>query len=119
MNEPSSNGDNGRDTLGRFKPGNPGGPGNPNARAVARLRQALVNGLTDEKAEAIARKLIEEAEKGERWAVHEVFDRVCGKAKQETDLTISKGGLNVADMSEEELQRLAAGIVAQVKDPRP
>ena len=112
MSKPSPNGDNGRDPLGRFTLGNPGGPGNPNARAVARLRQALIKCLTDEKTEAIVAKLIEQAVKGEHWAIHEVFDRVCGKAKAETDLNINRG-LSIAELSEEEIERLAAGFAAK------
>ncbi len=41
MNDPSTNGANGRDAAtGRFLAGNSGGPGNPYAERVAALRSA-------------------------------------------------------------------------------
>jgi len=42
-NENANPSSDGRDTMGRFAPGNSGGPGNPFARKVASLRQALLD----------------------------------------------------------------------------
>jgi hypothetical protein len=48
----------GRDSSGRFAPGNSGGPGNPFARQVAGLRRALIDALTPDDFHAIAQKLL-------------------------------------------------------------
>lgn len=60
---PKPNGPNGtqivRDARGRFAQGTKGGPGNPHARAVGRLRSALLATVTPEDVAAVARKLLE------------------------------------------------------------
>src|ERR1700736_3300789 len=51
----------GHDALGRFTRGNAGGPGNPFARQVARLRQVLLDSVTEEDMANIAGQLVVQA----------------------------------------------------------
>ena len=82
---PSPNGGNGRNALGRFAAGNPGGPGNPLGPQVARLRSALLRAVTEEDMRALIAKLLELAKGGNVQAIKEVLDRCLGKP-QEADL---------------------------------
>jgi len=75
----------GRDSRGRFAPGNPGGPGNPHARKVAELRQALVNFVTAEDMKEIALILKEKAKMGNLAAIKLLFQYVLGKPLAATD----------------------------------
>ncbi len=79
MLTPLLNGQNGRDTNGRFLPGNQGGPGNPYARKTAELRRMILDVVTADDILAVVRTLIERAKIGEKWAVRELFDRTIGK----------------------------------------
>lgn len=85
MNERSKNGENGRDSRGRFLPGNPGGPGNPHARKVAALRASLLSAVNTTMLRRIVRALIAKAVNGDVVAAREVLDRVLGKPS-ETEL---------------------------------
>jgi len=78
--QPLPNGPNGRDGLGRFAKGNPGGPGNPNIRNVNRWRAVLAESVTVEQIKAVIEILVVKAKLGEAWAIHELLDRVLGKA---------------------------------------
>ena len=83
-NDPTSNG---RDGKGRFTPGNPGGPGNPHAARTARLRSALLDAVTPEDVQTVARRMVEEAKAGNVQAGRELLDRVLGKAHQTRTVT--------------------------------
>jgi len=76
---PSPNGDNGRDSLGRFAVGNSGGPGNPHAAQVGRLRSALLDAVTSDDMRAVALALVEKAKAGDITAARVLSDRVLGK----------------------------------------
>ena len=76
---PSPNGLNGRDTAGRFAPGNSGGPGNPYAKRVAALRAAMLDGVAEEDMRAVLSKLVELAKAGSIPAAKEVLDRCLGR----------------------------------------
>lgn len=76
---PSPNGDNGRDTRGRFASGNSGGPGNPHAKHIGRLRSALLSAVTENDMQAVISKLVEMAKAGNVSAIREVFNRTLGK----------------------------------------
>ncbi len=52
---------NGRDTGGRFAPGNVGGPGNPHAAKVTKLRSALFRAVTEQYIREVLAALIREA----------------------------------------------------------
>lgn len=82
---PSPNGTNGRDELGRFANGNAGGPGNPHAASVARFRRVLLEAVTDADMLEVVGVLVERAKAGDRWAVCELLDRCCGKARSMPD----------------------------------
>lgn len=72
------------DVRGKFARGNPGGPG-PGAiisRRMQRWRCAMLRCVTPEDFDAIAAKLIDLAKAGDIHAIHEFFDRVCGKAQK-------------------------------------
>ena len=75
-------GQHGRDASGRFVKGCKGGPGNPHAQHVGQLRSALLEAVTAEDMEAIARKLVESAKAGNVQAVKELLDRLVGKPAQ-------------------------------------
>ena len=76
---PSANADNGRDTSGRFAPGNKGGPGNPFGRLMAMLRCALCRRIKPEDVEAIANVLIAKAKEGDVPAARLVLSYGIGK----------------------------------------
>lgn len=82
----------GRDRAGRFAKGNVGGPGNPHGRAVARLRQAVIDTVTDDDFAAIIRTLVDAAKAGEPWAVKELLDRTIGKPVSMPDDAPEVGG---------------------------
>ena len=79
---PLSPSEDGRDETGRFIEGNRHGRGNPNAKAAAAWRQALVDAATPERVRAVMDRLFQAAEAGEPWAVKEVMDRLIGKPTQ-------------------------------------
>lgn len=70
---------NGRNGDGRFAKGNPGGPGNPQAKAVARLRSAMLEAIGPEDIAAVARQLVALAKSGNVQAAREVLDRCLGR----------------------------------------
>ena len=69
----------GRDKRGRFAAGNAGGPGNPFARQTAALRQALLDAVTAEDMQAVARALIESARQGNVQAAKVLLGYTIGK----------------------------------------
>ena len=79
-NHPSPAGPDGRDTAGRFKPGNQFGQGNPHARRVQELRTAMLDAISPEYLRDVVRVLVEEAKQGSVQAAKEVLDRSLGKA---------------------------------------
>jgi hypothetical protein len=77
-----SNGENGRDMLGRFAHGNPGGPGNPFARRLHAYRAALKAACSPEDVGDVIRALLEKAKQGDAAAAKLVFERVMGKVPE-------------------------------------
>lgn len=78
--EPPKNRDS---RTGRFVKGCKPGPGNPNVRYVASTRARLILAVTEDEFERVVRALFDAAERGERWAVKEVLDRLIGKPQPE------------------------------------
>ena len=76
MNPPTTNG---RNSAGRFLPGNPGGPGNPHAGKVGKLRTALVEAVTEQDIAEVVASLVKAAKSGDIPAAKLLFDRVIGK----------------------------------------
>src|SRR5688572_27225584 len=72
--------DGGRDTRGRFTPGNTLARGNPFARQVADLRAAMIRAVTPADLAAIVAALVDKAKAGDVVAIREVLDRCIGKA---------------------------------------
>ena len=97
-----------RDAGGRFARGNPGGPGNPKLREVARLRRALLDGVTETDIRDVVAALLDKAKAGHLPAVRELLDRLVGKA---TD----------ADLADrlEELEALAEELRQQWERGQP
>jgi hypothetical protein len=105
IDEPSTAEDNGRDSAGRFAPGNSVGRGNPHARHVAKLRSALMKAVTPEDIIAIVTKMVELAKDGDLVAAKEVLTRTLGKP-QEADLAERLEQLE--DLAEKILSRRAS-----------
>jgi hypothetical protein len=83
---PSPNGANGgRDTRGRFVPGNPGGPGNPFARRVASFRKAVCEAVNEEDFRDLAARLLREARHGDLAAVKLLFAYTIGRPGDPVD----------------------------------
>jgi len=70
---------NGRDTSGKFLPGNSGGPGNPFASRVGKLRAALISAVSEEDVQAVVKAIVTAAKSGDIPAAKLFFDRVIGK----------------------------------------
>ena len=79
---PLPNGGNGRDRLGRFAKGNPGGPGNPHAAAVGAWRSALAKSVTPDDLQDVIGQLLKQAKDGEPWAIRELLNRCLGRPEQ-------------------------------------
>ena len=84
---PLVNGQNGRDSTGRFVQGCKGGPGNPLARKIHRLRSALLKRCSVDDINEVADTLIAEAKSGDIVAIRELLDRILGKAKVGIELS--------------------------------
>jgi hypothetical protein len=82
---PSANGASGRDSRGRFARGNPGGPGNPFARHQAALRQALCQAVSAQDIQAIAHRLVVQAQAGDVAAAKLLLAYVVGKPAEPAD----------------------------------
>jgi len=92
-----SNGDNGRDTRGRFAKGNAGGPGNPAVRRLAEYRAAITAAVTPKDIGRIIKKLVKRALSGETMATRELLDRLIGRPQQASSYTAG-GGLDFATL---------------------
>ena len=75
----------GRTANGRFAKGNRCGTGNPFARQVAGLRKALLNAVTEEDMQRLARKLLEQALEGNTAAAKLLLTYVLGKPTEMPD----------------------------------
>ena len=76
---------NGHEPNGRFAKGNPGGPGNPFARRVAKLRQVILNPLTEEDLLAITEALLAKAKEGSVGAAKLLLAYGIGKPASAPD----------------------------------
>lgn len=76
-------------------PFQPGQSGNPKGRASEKPFRVAIDmelkaaGEDHKKLRAIAKRLLDEAEKGEAWAVKEVADRLDGKPTQIMDVDVT------------------------------
>src|SRR5438105_9372377 len=76
---------NGHDAKGRWAKGNKGGPGNPFARQVAKLRQVILNRLTEEDLLAITEALLAKAKEGSVGAAKLLLAYGIGKPASAPD----------------------------------
>lgn len=93
MAEPQDNGNSGRNNKGQFVNGHDIGhePGkHPNTKKSQKLRQALLDAVTEKDMQDIVKKVVELAKGGNIQAIKEVFDRCLGKPEQ--PITGSEGG---------------------------
>jgi len=115
-----TNGENsGRDALGRFTLGNPGGPGGPRRRA-SELRRAAEEAITPEHVAAIVRKATRMGLEGDIAAMKLVLERTCGRAAQapaETEaLGIELPELRTADDCNTAIGRVIDSLCAGTVD---
>ena len=68
----------GRDTSGRFAPGNTCGRGRPLAAKAAQFRGALMEAVSAADIAAIAKTLVSKAKRGDMAAIRILFDRLIG-----------------------------------------
>ncbi len=82
---PSTNRENGRDSLGQLAKGDSGGPGNPFARKAAELRAALFNKVTAQDIEELAQQLLDRAKSGDLAAMKVLFNYTIGRPTAPVD----------------------------------
>jgi len=68
-----------RDAGGRFVAGNRAATGNPFARRVARLRSVLLDAVSDDDLQAVARKLVRQAKRGDVAAAKLLLTYLIGR----------------------------------------
>src|ERR1044072_4028692 len=68
-----------RDRKGRFQKGNRGGPGNPFARQTAKLRQAMLDAVSDDDIKDVVNALKEQARRGDVAAIRLLLSYSIGK----------------------------------------
>jgi hypothetical protein len=74
-----------RDEKGRFRKGNRGGPGNPFARRTARLRQVLLDAVSDEELRQVTETLKQKAVAGDVAAIKLLLSYTVGKPAEGID----------------------------------
>lgn len=79
---PSTNGDNGRDTAGRFGPGNRHGRGNPLGGRVARLRAAMLRAVTPDDIRAVVKAMLDAAKGGDVAAAKLLLGYTVGEPRK-------------------------------------
>ena len=116
------------DNSGRFQPGNPGGPGNPFARQVAQLRKALLNSVTEQDMQEVAKALLERAKEGNVAAAKLLLSYTIGKPDSaphpdRMDVDEWNGYRETASMKKEAASLAQAGVpeshLAIVRTLRP
>ena len=91
MNDtPSPNGSNGRDSKGRFAPGNSGGPGNPAGKYVYELKRTILELMTADGCARMHRvweAMATKAEAGDTAAARLVAEYSIGRPAMDINLT--------------------------------
>jgi hypothetical protein len=70
---------NGRKSNGTFAIGNHHARGNPHAIKIARLRSAMMKGITNDDIQTIIAQMVAKARGGDLACAHEILNRVFGK----------------------------------------
>lgn len=73
----------------RFQKGNKFGHGNPNAVKMHEYQSALFKAVGKSKFRALVNKIYERAMKGDMIAAKILVERLCGKLKDNTEITVS------------------------------
>jgi hypothetical protein len=82
VNDPIKNGENGRDTGGRFSRGCKAGPGRRRRTNAAELRKAMLDAISPDDVRVMIEALVSRARHGNLQVIRELLDRVCGKPIQ-------------------------------------
>jgi hypothetical protein len=106
---------NGRDARGRFAAGNLGGPGNPFARRTAKLRQALIETVTDEDIKDIIAMLLFKAKSGDVAAARVLLSYTVGKPGAAVD----PDGLDRAEAQRWEDDMVSKQAVERIQNEVP
>lgn len=85
-----SDGDSGRDSRGRFAPGNRAGKGNPNYLRTQRYRQALDAALSEKDLRAVMRGLLKAARAGDVAAARLLLHYSIGRPRLEPDTALGQ-----------------------------
>ena len=83
-----------QDASGKFIKGNKASPGRKPRAVEEKYLEILVKSVPQKKWRAIIAKVTVLAERGERWAVEFLADRIIGKPKQSVDVTTDGESLN-------------------------
>ena len=75
----------GRDTKGRFVPGNSGGPGNPFYRRMAAMRKVIAEAVDEDDLKRITAAMKKKAEEGDTAAAKLIFQYAAGKPEAAAD----------------------------------
>ena len=78
---PSTTGAIGRDSSGRFAPGNSLARGNPYARRVAKLRSAMLDAVSEEDMRDVIGAMLSKAKEGDTAAARILLDRCLGPSE--------------------------------------
>lgn len=73
---------------GRWAKGNRPGPGHKNIKRVSDFRAAVLANTSDEDFLEIWAVLVGKAKGGEPWAIREFLDRLIGKPKPESEVSV-------------------------------
>ena len=76
---------NGRDTKGRFVPGNPGGPGNPFYRRMANARKLLAEWTSEDDLKQVHAAMLKRAKEGDTASAKLIFQYAAGKPETAAD----------------------------------
>jgi hypothetical protein len=106
---------NGRDARGRFAAGNLGGPGNPFARRTAKLRQALMDVVTDEDIKDIMAMLLFKAKSGDLAAAKLLLSYTVGKP----GAVVDPDGLDRAEAQRWEDDMVSKQAVERIQNEVP
>lgn len=93
MSNPSLSEADGRDTKGRFAPGNKASKGNPHAKRVNRLRTTILKAVTPAEMREVIAELLTKAKCGDVAAIKLLFEYTIGKPKEQVEVDAVGGGL--------------------------
>lgn len=78
----------------RFQPGNKFGKGNPLAVKMHEYQKSLFSAIGKKKFKDLVQKIYERAMKGDMIAARILVERLCGKLKDNTEITVTNNENN-------------------------